>query len=341
MYGPTETTVWSSVYRVTDENAPILIGKPIGNTQFYVLDRNLQEVPIGCEGELYIGGAGVTLGYRNQDDLTNDRFVKNRYRNPFTDYVSDRLYKTGDIARYRYDGNVEFLRRNDKQVKIRGFRIELGEIELHLKSHPGVQQCVVLVREDTPGDQRLAAYFVGKPGAAVSRSDLKNHMQGFVPPNMVPQYFVALDQMPQTNNGKIDYKQLPKPSMGASEEPSGAYAGTVPSSPAEVYLSAVWKRLLETEDVYTEDTFFDIGGHSLLVMKVIASVLDDTGIRLGPQDFLVNSLGQLAHRIESAESLQVPTGTRLNQSEATVEKLSAQELPGMNQSADLAEGFWD
>lgn len=256
--------------------------KPIGNIQLYVLDHNRQELPIGCEGELYVGGAGVTLGYRNQPDLTEDRFVQNRYQNPFADHVSDQLYKTGDVARYRHDGNIEFLRRNDKQVKMRGFRIELGEIEQHLKAHGDVQQCVVVVREDTPGDQRLVAYFVVKPEAVVSRSDLRSHIQQFVPPYMVPQNFVALEQIPQTNNGKIDYKQLPQPSTDPSKQSIAACEGTMPTSPADVYLASVWKEVLESDDIVAEDTFFDLGGHSLLVMKVIATVFDKTGIRLGP-----------------------------------------------------------
>ena len=128
MYGPTETTVWSAAFQIKSAEAKILIGKPIGNTQIYLLGPDGQEVPVGAEGEVFIGGAGVTLGYRNRQDLTDERFVENRYRNPFTNYVSDRLYKTGDLARYQFDGNLQFLRRNDKQVKVRGFRIELGEI---------------------------------------------------------------------------------------------------------------------------------------------------------------------------------------------------------------------
>lgn len=339
MYGPTETTVWSSIYQITDENAPILIGKPIGNTQLYVLDQNQQELPAGCEGELYIGGAGVTLGYRNQPDLTKERFVRNRYRNPFANYVSDRLYKTGDVARYRHDGNVEFLRRNDKQVKIRGYRIELGEIEQHLKSHRVVQQCVVVVREDTLGDQRLVAYFVAKPDAVVSRSDLRTHMQQFVPPYMVPQNFVVLEQMPQTDNGKIDYKRLPKPNADVSKSSHADCEGTTPISPAEVYMAGVWTEVLETDDLFAEDTFFDIGGHSLLVMQVIATVFEKTGIRLSPQDFLVNTLAQLAHKIQDADVFQL-SAVNGNPTQTPV-KIDSEIEPASRVMADSAEGFWD
>ncbi len=296
MYGPTETTVWSAAFRITDADAPILIGKPIGNTQIFILDANGNEVPVGCEGEVFIGGAGVTLGYRNQQSMTDERFVRNRYRNPFANYVSDRIYKTGDLAKYCFDGNIQFLRRNDKQVKVRGFRIELGEIEQAIKSHNDIEQVVVIVREDKVGDARLAAYFIAKANRSVQAGQLRDHLRAMLPYYMVPQHFVELDTMPQTNNGKIDYKALPAPSEelvrseNADDEP-------MPQSPAEKYLANVWKQIVEVDDVYLNDTFFEIGGHSLLVMKVISQVNEETGIKLGPQDFLVATLEQMAEQI--------------------------------------------
>lgn len=299
MYGPTETTVWSAVYRITDADAPILIGKPIANTQIYILDVNGREVPVGCEGELHIGGAGVTLGYRNRADLTDERFIENRYRNPHTSYVSRRLYKTGDVAKIRFDGNIEFLRRNDKQVKVRGFRIELGEIELNLKSHSAVMQAVVVVREDTPGDARLVAYFVGNAGASVQAAELRDHLRKSLPSYMVPQHIVTLSDMPQTKNGKIDYKQLPRPS---AEVVSGDIeTRELPRTAAETYLRDICIEHLEHEDVYMDDTFFDIGGHSLLVIQIITRVDEEAGVRLGPQDFLVNTLRQLAAKLVGSE----------------------------------------
>ena len=349
MYGPTETTVWSAVFQITDEHAPILIGKPIGNTQIYLLDSNGNEVPAGCEGELFIGGAGVTLGYRNRPDLTDERFIANPYRNPFADYVSDRIYKTGDIAQYRLDGNLEFLRRNDKQVKVRGFRIELGEIESNLKSHPAVQQNVVIVREDSPGDTRLAAYLVLKPGTQVSQAELRAHLRESVPPYMVPQNFVTLDAMPQTNNGKIDYKQLPKPSVDPSNE-SESSSGESPNSPAEIYMADIWKEVLEQDDVFVDDTFFDIGGHSLLVMQVIAKVHDATDIKLGPQDFLVNTLGQLAAKIQhAAVFLQDQSDANSPQAECRLTESKEAEPKELNQEHETQrakseaslKGFWD
>ena len=307
MYGPTETTVWSVAFQIKSAEATILIGKPIGNTQIYLLGPDGQEVPVGAEGEVFIGGAGVTLGYRNRQDLTDERFVENRYRNPFTDYVSDRLYKTGDLARYQFDGNLQFLRRNDKQVKVRGFRIELGEIEQNIESHAAVQQNVVIVREDTPGDHRLVAYFVTRPGHSVDGNQLREHLRKSVPYYMLPQHFVMLDAMPQTNNGKIDYKALPAPRAEAVVVENDQ---SEPTSPAEIFMIDLWSRVLEIDDVGLNDTFFDVGGHSLLAMKVISEVKDETGVKLGPQDFLVCTLQQLAEKIEASD---VFVGTESNQ----------------------------
>jgi len=299
MYGPTETTVWSAAYRIESATAPILIGKPIGNTQVYILDSNGHEVPVGCEGELFIGGAGVTSGYLHQPEMTDKRFVANRYRNPFADFVSDRIYKTGDVAKYRFDGNIQFLRRNDKQVKVRGFRIELGEIEQVIKSHSAVEQNVVIVREDVVGDSRLVGYVVTKPGQSMNATQLRDHVRESLPFYMVPQHFVELDAMPQTNNGKIDYKALPVP---AADKPEEKVAGDsdMPKTSAEKFLAGVWEDALEIEDVVLNDLFFDVGGHSLLVMKVIASVNEKTGIKLGPQDFLVATLEQMADKISES-----------------------------------------
>jgi len=298
MYGPTETTVWSAAFQIVSGDAQILIGKPIGNTQIYILDAGGNEVPVGCEGEVYIGGAGVTFGYRNRQDLTDERFVENRYRDPFTDYVSSKLYKTGDLARYRFDGNIQFLRRNDKQVKVRGFRIELGEIEQTIKTHPAVEQNVCIVREDTAGDARLVAYVISKSSQTVTPGQLRDHLRKSLPFYMVPQQFVELESMPQTNNGKIDFKALPVPQPETSEASSTEFA--LPETAPQKYLASVWEEVLETEFVGLDDTFFDIGGHSLLVMKAITKVNDKTGIKLSPQDFLIATLEQMAQKIEKS-----------------------------------------
>ena len=358
MYGPTETTVWSAAYQIESATAPILIGKPIGNTQIYLLDANGREVPVGCEGELFIGGAGVTSGYLHQPEMTAERFVKNRYRNPFVDYVSDKLYKTGDVARYRFDGNIQFLRRNDKQVKVRGFRIELGEIEQNIKSHPSVQQTVVIVREDTVGDARLVAYVVAGVDQTINATRLRDHVRESLPFYMVPQHFVELDAMPQTNNGKIDYKALPAPAVEAVEEVDSSDIA-MPETAAEKYLAGVWENVLEIEDVGKNDLFFDVGGHSLLVMKVIASVKKETGIKLGPQDFLVATLEQMADKIcdsnffgdephaapEKATGSAEPTAepvtaseVKINEPSETTAKVVEPQGQGLFQTL---KGFWD
>ena len=307
MYGPTETTVWSAAFQIKSAEAQILIGKPIGNTQIYLLGPDGQEVPVGTAGEVFIGGAGVTLGYRNRQDLTDERFIENPYRNPFTDYVSDRLYKTGDLARYQFDGNLQFLRRNDKQVKVRGFRIELGEIEQNIESYAAVQQNVVIVREDTPGDHRLVAYYVARPGHSVEGHQLREHLRKSVPYYMLPQHFVMLDKMPQTNNGKIDYKALPAPKAEAVAEENDQ---PDPTSPAEVFMVDLWSDVLEIDDISLNDTFFDVGGHSLLAMKVITEVKDKTGVKLGPQDFLVCTLEQLAEKLEESDTFAGATESK-------------------------------
>ena len=326
MYGPTETTVWSAVFQITDAEAPILIGKPIGNTQIYIMDEQGNDVPIGCEGELYIGGAGVTLGYRNRQDLTDERFVENRYRDPFSQYVSDRLYKTGDLAKFRFDGNVEFLRRNDKQVKVRGFRIELGEIENGLSAHADIAQNVVIVREDTVGDARLVAYCITKPGQSLDVSQLKDHLRGSLPYYMIPQNFVELESFPQTNNGKIDYKALPAPRPEAASAQTAEVskqAERLPQTPAEKYLAGVWEEILEIDDIELNDNFFDVGGHSLLVMRVIAAVKEKTGTKLGPQDFLMGTLEQLADRLSDSFGQTDATATAQTPSEPQAESIAA------------------
>ena len=320
MYGPTETTVWSAAFQIKSAEAKILIGKPIGNTQIYILGPEGQEVPVGAEGEVFIGGAGVTLGYRNRQDLTDERFVDNPYRNPFTNYVSDRLYKTGDLARYQFDGNLQFLRRNDKQVKVRGFRIELGEIEQNIESHSAVQQNVVIVREDTPGDHRLVAYFVARPGHDVDGNQLREHLRKSVPYYMLPQHFVMLDAMPQTNNGKIDYKALPAPRAEAVAEENDQ---PDPTSPAEVFMVDLWSNVLEIDDIGLNDTFFDVGGHSLLAMKVISEVKDKTGISLGPQDFLVCTLEQLAEKLEESDAFAAATESKQQDASAKSDEPNA------------------
>lgn len=296
MYGPTETTVWSTAYRIESASAPISIGRPIGNTQIYLLDAHGQEVPVGVEGEVMIGGAGVTLGYRNRPDLTSDRFVDNPYFNPFADYINHRLYKTGDLAVYRLDGNIEYRRRNDKQIKLRGFRIELGEIEAAICSFVGIGQAVALVRNDQPGDSRLVAYVTANGQLSVDK--LREHLRTLLPHYMIPQNFVTLGAMPLTDNGKVNAKALPAP-----EAPSTEAARAACSTPAEKYLESLWKKALQLDSINRNDNFFDVGGHSLLVMHVINEVEAFTHIRLSPQEFLLGTLEQLATQLDECGEL--------------------------------------
>jgi amino acid adenylation domain-containing protein len=261
MYGPTETTIWSSAARLTREDATITIGQPIANTQLYILDPHLQPVPLGVTGELHIGGLGLARGYRNRPELTAERFIPD----PFSDLPGARLYKTGDVARQREDGRIEVLGRLDHQVKIRGFRIELGEIEAVLATHPQLLSAVVVVREDTPGDKRLVAYVTVRDGVPPKLSELRGLLQDKLPDYMIPSAFVTLDRLPLTPNGKVDRKALPKPNLEAAVAP-GKF--TAPGTPTEIVLAEIWCAVLGLKHAGIHDNFFDLGGHSLLMVQV-------------------------------------------------------------------------
>jgi amino acid adenylation domain-containing protein/non-ribosomal peptide synthase protein (TIGR01720 family) len=262
VYGPTEATIWSMLHRLEGHGGPIPIGKPIDNTQVYLLSPRLQPVPAGVPGELYIGGAGLARGYRDRPDLTAERFVPA----PFAGELGARLYKTGDLARHLADGTLEFLGRIDHQVKVRGFRIELGEIEAVLAQHPDVAQCVVLAREDTPGTKRLVAYLVPE-AAGPKTQELKDFLKERLPEYMVPALFVTLEALPLTPNGKVDRRALPAPDKGRSD-PDKPYVA--PSTPAEQTLAALWAEVLGVPRVGVHDDFFDLGGDSLTVIRVVS-----------------------------------------------------------------------
>lgn len=260
-YGPTETVVGCCIYQVpTDQHhsGAIPIGHPIANTQLYVLDRHWQPVPIGLAGELYIGGLGLARGYLNRPDLTAEKFIPNS----FSDEPAQRLYKTGDLARYRPDGTLEFLGRIDNQVKIRGFRIELGEIEAVLGEHPGVGEVVVLAQEDVVGDKRLVAYLVANQQPAPSISELRRFLKE-LPEYMVPSAFVLLSALPLTQNGKVDYRALPEQAQPELEE-----SFVAPQTELERTIGTIWQEVLRVEKVGIHNNFFDLGGHSLLMVQV-------------------------------------------------------------------------
>ena len=288
LYGPTETTIWSTLEKV-EPGRSITVGHPIANTDLYVLDARQQPVPIGVIGELYIGGDGVARGYLHQPELTAQKFV----RHPFK-ADGARLYRTGDLARFRPDSRLEFLGRADFQVKIRGFRIELEEIETLLQQHPAIRQAVVIVREDTPGDQRLVGYLVAGE-ALPTPYELRTYLRQQLPDYMVPAAFVELEALPLTPNGKIDRRALPKPSSGPApqQDPSSA-----PKTEMERQLAEVWCEALKVPQVSVYDNFFDLGGHSLLSVEVIAKMEKRTGLRLNPALMRLQTLGQLATSYE-------------------------------------------
>jgi amino acid adenylation domain-containing protein len=268
-YGPTEATIGPTYYRVKpplNGHTRVPIGQPIANMQIYLLNEQLQPAPIGVPGELHIGGVGLARGYLNQPDLTAQKFIPN----PFSSEPGARLYKTGDLARYRPDGNIEFLGRIDHQVKLRGFRIELGEIESALLEHPAVTDCITIVREDKPGDQRLVSYIVANQAApshpsAPNTSQLRSFLQNRLPEFMLPSNFVVLPELPKTPNGKVDRRGLPAPT---SERPELETQYVHPRTEAERALAAVWQEVLGIDRVGVNDNFFDLGGHSLLAAKV-------------------------------------------------------------------------
>jgi amino acid adenylation domain-containing protein len=263
LYGPTETTIWSAVGPVQPGDGPVPLGRPIANTQLYVLDRFLQPVPIGVAGELYIGGAGVARGYGNRPALTAERFIGD----PYSGAVGTRLYRTGDGVRRRPDGSLEFLGRLDQQVKLRGFRIEPGEVEAVLGQHAAVRQAVVLTREERPGAPRLVAYVMAHADRAPTLGELQHFLHERLPDYMVPAAFVFLDALPLTPNGKVDRQALPAP-----VRPDLQQAVVAPRTLLEEQLASIWAEVLQLECVGIHDNFFALGGHSLLATQVMARV---------------------------------------------------------------------
>jgi amino acid adenylation domain-containing protein len=290
MYGPTETTVWSTCARVTDAD-DIVIGRPIANTQVYVLGPGLQPVPPGAVGELMIGGAGVARGYHGRPELTAERFVTNPFLGGDADDRDRRMYRTGDLARFRPDGTLECLGRADAQVKVRGFRIELGEIEATLSRHPGVGGVAVAVKDDAAGDRRIVAYVVHAPGEAPTASELRKFARRELPDHMIPHLFVDLPALPLTANGKIDRKLLPDPLRETARPPAEPPA---PQTPAQNAIAEIWREALKVPRVGLTDNFFDVGGHSLLSMQVIHRIHARLGKRLSPRSLAFQTLEQLA-----------------------------------------------
>ncbi|WP_146084124.1 non-ribosomal peptide synthetase, partial [Xanthomonas albilineans] len=279
LYGPTEAAVDVTAWRYRagwGHASSLPIGRPIANTQIYILDSHGAPVPIGVVGELYIGGDGVGRGYLNRDDLTAERFIAD----PFSETANARMYRTGDLGRWRADGTIEFVGRNDHQVKIRGFRIELGEIEARLSAHADVRECVVVALEDATGTgKRLVAYWVGAEGVrsdSVDADALRSWLTDVLPDYMVPAAYVQLDRLPLTPNGKLDRKALPAPDVTAY----AAHAYEAPQGEIEQTIAAIWRELLDLENIGRHDNFFALGGHSLLGVRLISRIRSALGLEL-------------------------------------------------------------
>jgi amino acid adenylation domain-containing protein len=303
MYGPTETATFASWYRVENVEPNVLtipIGRPITNTLIYVLDRNLQPVPIGVPGELYIGGSGLARGYLNQPELTAEKFI----RDPFSRETGARLYRTGDLGRFLSDGNIEFLGRIDDQVKIRGFRIELGEIEAVLAQHAVVHATAVVAREDTPGEKRLVAHVVFRHGQSADAGELRAFLKRKLPNYMLPSQFMFLEALPILPTGKVDRRALPAPKRIGSREETFAS----PRNEQEYQLVKIWEELLEVLPIGIRDDFFELGGNSLLAVRLIGRIEQVYGKKLDVSAlFACATVEHLADAISKQDKDQIPS----------------------------------
>jgi amino acid adenylation domain-containing protein len=315
LYGPTEATIDATIGECSStqagDTAPI--GKPISNTQVYVLDERMHVVPVGVPGQLYIAGAGLARGYLNRPELTAESFIPD----PFGTSTGGRLYRTGDLVKWSADGNLEFLGRADHQVKIRGFRIELGEIEAALQQHAEVEYAVVLAREDGSGEKRLTAYVVARGRHEESARTLREYLKGKLPEHMVPAYYVFLDRLPLTENGKVDRKALPNP-----EQPAAAVY-VAPRTEMQQLIAKIWQEALLIERVGLDDNFFDLGGHSLLVARVRFTLREKLGRDIALVDFFTYpTVRTLAHHMEEAAEKN-PANTSDSQLRAARQKAGA------------------
>ena len=272
LYGPTETTIWSTAYKVRSGKGPVSIGRPIDNTRTLILDKNSQLAPVGVTGELYIGGEGVARGYLGCPDLTSERFQRNSFGWP-----EERMYKTGDLARWRPDGCIDYLGRNDQQVKIRGVRMELQEIECRINQIPEIHQSVVLAIETAQSDKKLVAFVIASTDQDIDREYMRNRLKSYLPTTMVPSEFVFLSKLPLTANGKVDRKAL----LTTRREQSDHLAPkALPENNLHRQLMSIWERLLEIQGVGIDDNYFDLGGHSLLALQLFTEIERLTGVRL-------------------------------------------------------------
>jgi len=291
MYGPTETTIWSSISKVQKDNGPIPIGRPIANTEIYILDSQLNAVPIGSDGEIYIGGEGLALGYLHRPELTNEKFV------PHPIKADARLYRTGDIGHYLPDGNIVCLGRTDNQVKIRGFRIELGEIEAVLEQHPGVWKAVLSTRDDGRAAKELVGYWAASESGQATETELKRFLHDRLPHYMIPTTWMQVEEFPLTPNGKIDRKRLP-----AIQSNATGYRperGIQPATQFEREVADTWKSILKVGELGVTDDFFEVGGHSLAAMRVVGTLRSKYNIEITLANFFQEpTIQALAAQIE-------------------------------------------
>ena len=357
-YGPTETTTFATTCRLNDlideGSQKIPLGRPIGNTQVYILDGQGKPVPIGVTGEIHIGGDGVALGYLSRPELTAERFVPD----PFSDDPDARMYRTGDLGYWRADGLIEFVGRNDFQVKVRGFRIELGEIEARLGELPEVKEVVVLAREDQPGDKRLVAYWTarddgtaGTSGVAVNTADagedegarpqqeaarLREHLRAELPEYMVPSAFVRLEAMPLNTSGKVDREALPAPDEAALV----THAYEAPQGPVEEVLAGIWQELLGVERVGRNDSFFDLGGHSLLAVQLLGRMRRDLGQEIQLRELFDSpTLAGVAGRLQRADEALTTPMERADRKKDLTLSWAQQRLWFLEQLEDLGAAY--
>ena len=322
------------VARLREPRPRYPIGRPISNTQIYILDGSGEPCPIGVAGELYIGGAGVARGYLNRPELTAERFV----RNPFVDDPGARMYRTGDLGYWLSDGNIAFVGRNDFQVKIRGFRIELGEIEARLSEHPGIRDAVVVAREDVPGDKRLVAYFTttSEGQGTVSAEQLRSHLSSCVPEYMVPAAYVRVEEFPLTPNGKLNRKGLPAPD-------GEAYVTRVyeaPQTENEAVLAAIWQEVLKVDRVGRQDNFFELGGHSLLAVRVVSRLRQVLQVEVAIRDLFAHPvLADLARALVSAVHCELPPVLAADRSAALPLSFAQQRLWFLAQMGGASEVY--
>ena len=306
LYGPTETTVWSSMLKVEGTPAAegvVSIGRPLANTELYVLDPYMQMLPVGVPGELYIGGAGLARGYWRGAAQTAERFVPN----PFSPLPGARLYRTGDVARYLDNGNVQYVGRADSQVKLRGYRIETGEIEVALNQQPPVRESVVIMQEDAAGEKRLVGYVVTEVGAAFSATELRRRLKEMLPDYMIPPLLLEIEKLPLTPNGKVDRRALPSPQAQARPDLEETFVS--PRTPVEETVAALWAQVLGLEQVGVNDNFFALGGHSLLATQVISRVQGFFELEVPLRSlFEAPTVGEFARAIEEAQN----KGSRLS-----------------------------